>query len=1411
MRVGTSTTAATGILCAALVACALIAGCATAVSEAAAVRRQRERALIQTLTGDAAWAEKDKACREAQEIGTRACIPALARLLADPQLSHPARCALEPMPYPEAGAALRRALPRTEGQVKVGIIHSLGIRREQAAVPDLLPLLKAEDVAIAAAAATALGRAGSLATAPALAEFRAAAPIALRPVAAEASLVLAERLLAQGERAAAAQIYADLQAESWPQHVRLGAFAGALLARPEDAVNALIGAITGDDPVRRGVAIACVPSLPGAAIASGIASELPRLPPDTQVLLIGVLAARGPVVREAILGVGKAATSTAVRGAVAKALGRIGDAGCAGWLVEVIATDDAAAADAAQALVVLPGETVSAALRQQLVSAAAKVRPQLIDVLLRRQDLGAVDVLLDQASAADAAVRRAAFRALGGLASPERIPALLERLLATPDDASRTEAERALAAVARRAENGPARSAAVLAALATHAEPEIRCSLLRVLGGIAGPEALAAVRDRALSSTAAAGERTVAVKALAVWPDSAALEPLAEMLGPDLSPVQRTLALRGLVRLLSTATDRSPEARVQAFRRAAQAADNAEARKLLLGGLTTVTHPDALALAVNWLDDEAVRAEAALAAVSLAEAVLGCDREAAVAAARRLADGAGDEAVKERARQILQRVERFEDYIVGWLIAGPYSAAGKAATELFDLPFAPEEGDASQAAWRLLPPTGRPDLPWMLTLTDEFGGERRAGYLRTWVQSPRAMPVRLEAGVDDGIKVWLNGKVVHANNSSGAAVPGEEKADVALIEGWNLLMVKVLQDAGPCEFCVRFRTPEGGPVAGLLVAPLQQIPGGALAVKAVAPPPPVAAPVSPPTGEVGWIRLFNGTDLSGWQQTGQGVFKVEDGCLIGTQTDGQGGDLLHEAEWKDFELRATYRVTWPANSGIWFRYDGKNGYQFDILKWSNPVAYSGTLYCPAKMFITANLNEGLERRDDWNEAAVRAAGEELTLWLNGTQVGACRDSAISRGRIGIQVHAGDEFKGMRIALRRIEVRPLPPVEAPSAPGGGGAQLPAADSSPVRFAMHRVGTFRSEACGVGDVNGDGRLDVVAGPFWYEAPTWTAHAFRTLDGQVGEDGKGYYDDFMNAPLDVDGDGRLDLVTCCWFAKALRWYRQTPAADGQWPLAVADTNGNFETGELADVDGDGKLREIVPAVAHTCWYDLAPGADGKQGLRRHDIDPKERPWGSGVGDVNGDGRPDILRPDAWFEAPVDPRQGAWTEHAWALGAKDGGVDHVSTILVYDVDADGRNDVITSSAHTYGIWWYRQVREGDRLRWEQHLIDDSWSQAHSLALADLDGDGDLDLVAGKRFMAHNGSDPDENAPLGVYWYELQRASQPLWIRHAITYGEGVGAGLNVCVADLDGDTDPDIVVTGKWGGPVWFENLGR
>ncbi len=373
---------------------------------------------------------------------------------------------------------------------------------------------------------------------------------------------------------------------------------------------------------------------------------------------------------------------------------------------------------------------------------------------------------------------------------------------------------------------------------------------------------------------------------------------------------------------------------------------------------------------------------------------------------------------------------------------------------------------------------------------------------------------------------------------------------------------------------------------------------------------------------------------------------------------------------------------------------------------------------------------------------------------------------------------------------------------------------------VPFKLHRIGCYRGEVCEVADFNNDDKLDIVAGEYIYLAPNFTPMKIRTITTNIDDKGKGYDWDFMNAPIDVDGDGLLDIVSCSWFGKQLEWYRntwdvsQTGMGPTSWPVTVVHKNGNYECGELWDLDGDGQRNEIVPAVRSTVWYEVGKDKAGKQGLIRHVIDGDEtkHPWGVGVGDVNGDKRPDVLRPTAWYEAPADPRTGTWIEHPWAIGGtQDGKADHTPQILVYDINHDGLNDIVTSVAHGYGIFWYEQIKRDGEPGWKRHEIDSSWSQAHSLQLADLDADGDLDLVTGKRFMAHNGKDPGGNEPPGVYWYELQRTTTPTWTKHTISFDQGIGSGLNLRVVDLDADGDLDIVVTGKWGGPAWFENLTK
>ena len=190
-----------------------------------------------------------------------------------------------------------------------------------------------------------------------------------------------------------------------------------------------------------------------------------------------------------------------------------------------------------------------------------------------------------------------------------------------------------------------------------------------------------------------------------------------------------------------------------------------------------------------------------------------------------------------------------------------------------------------------------------------------------------------------------------------------------------------------------------------------------------------------------FVPLFNGKDLTGWKPTGSAEWLIEDGCLVGTQTTGKGGDLFTQAEYDNFELRVTYKMKWPGNSGFWFRFGKSAGYQYDVLKYKRPVAFSGSLYCHGKMFLARNEAESLEDRDGWNEARVWAGGDRIVLWLNGRRVGDVRDKTFARGRFGIQVHGGGGFKGMRVVVREFVVRAIGPDEEPP------ADVPAPASAP----------------------------------------------------------------------------------------------------------------------------------------------------------------------------------------------------------------------------------------------------------------------------------------------------------------------------------------------------------------------------
>jgi len=357
---------------------------------------------------------------------------------------------------------------------------------------------------------------------------------------------------------------------------------------------------------------------------------------------------------------------------------------------------------------------------------------------------------------------------------------------------------------------------------------------------------------------------------------------------------------------------------------------------------------------------------------------------------------------------------------------------------------------------------------------------------------------------------------------------------------------------------------------------------------------------------------------------------------------------------------------------------------------------------------------------------------------------------------------------------------------------------------ILWKKHFIALERFESCGVFDVNGDGKPEIVSGEYWYERPDVAAR--HTL-GTVAAYGE-YYDDFSTIPLDINGDGRLDFVTGGWWGDTLRW-RENPGIPGaEWPEHIIAKTGNVETTRVWDVDRDGQM-EIVPNTpgGPLVVYKLVTDAQGKGTgqFSAHMIFGRSQGHGLGFGDISGKGRGDFVLYDGWLEAPEDPFGGEWKFHPeFNLGTAS------IPIIVTDVNGDGLSDLIVGQAHGYGLDWYEQKLHGDGTRtWLKHPIDPFNSQYHDLQWVDIDGDGQNELVTGKRYRAHCGHDAGEFDAVGIYYFKWNGES---FSKQVVDYGPagvGKGCGILFAVADVVGNGRLDIVAAGK-DGLFLYENLG-
>jgi imidazolonepropionase-like amidohydrolase len=357
----------------------------------------------------------------------------------------------------------------------------------------------------------------------------------------------------------------------------------------------------------------------------------------------------------------------------------------------------------------------------------------------------------------------------------------------------------------------------------------------------------------------------------------------------------------------------------------------------------------------------------------------------------------------------------------------------------------------------------------------------------------------------------------------------------------------------------------------------------------------------------------------------------------------------------------------------------------------------------------------------------------------------------------------------------------------------------------RFVKHVLTReFISEGVAIADVNRDGKPDIIAGAYWFEAPGWKRHALAPAKHYSPT--TEFSNSFLDYSFDVNLDGWPDLVRVSLPGEEAVWYENPGKKPGYWPMHALLNNCGNESPAFVDVDGDGRPDLLCndPIAKEMIWM-KPPVRAGDTMWTRHVI--ASGPSAVGVGrythglgliDMNGDGRKDVVITKGWWERPVDAMVSNWTFHPVDLG------EDCSQIYALDPRGDGQLGLVSSSAHRYGIWWHEQAGK----EWVHHLIFSGVSETHALAIADINGDGNPDLVTGKRYFAHNGEDPGAYEPSALYWFEFQVGPVPSWKPHLIDSDSGVG--LQVLVRDLDGNGTPDIVVANKKG-VFFFEQVRR
>jgi hypothetical protein len=588
---------------------------------------------------------------------------------------------------------------------------------------------------------------------------------------------------------------------------------------------------------------------------------------------------------------------------------------------------------------------------------------------------------------------------------------------------------------------------------------------------------------------------------------------------------------------------------------------------------------------------------------------------------------------------------------------------------------------------------------------------------------------------------------------------------------------------------------------------------------------------------------FHGSSLSGWHTLGQASWHAENGELIGTPQSASGGWLMLDRSYQDVGLYAEFRCTGGCEAGALFRAqktaDGWKGIYVSLTEEGTP-SYNVTLDAQGKILTRDKLRRGgglirvapppnpegrgrggfvpphydvqlpFERPDtklrpnDWNEVEFMFDANIVRAVLNnGPEAGGVADEGY--GPIALYVGGTGEVRFRNLAYADLGLKERIP-----------------DKTSNDFRRQQISDFYySMTAAAADFNHDGVLDIVSGPYIYYGPDYTKSREIVL-AESTSPSTSFNDWWVEYAADFTGDGWPDVIKVTYGGQngGVYLYVNPKGENHRWEMYKVVPSGQSEIAVLADVDGSGKPSVVFMGDGYVSYAKPDPANPTGQWVVHH---VSEQGYGTahgiGAGDVNGDGRIDILNMYGWWEQPASGSNQPWKYHPEVFGRYGHGISGGSVMAVYDVNGDGLNDVVTVlNAHGWGMAWFEQKRDAQgKISFVQHMVMDDlgtpkenaggvvFSEPHGTTYADMNGDGIPDFIVGKRYWSHNADylDPNPFGPPVLYWYKTTRDPKaPGGARFVPEFVDNrSGAGSTLLSVDLNKDGAMDIVTGNKLG----------